>query len=85
MSLNGNLQSILDTNNFIGSYFLDWLRNLRIVLRAKKIASVFDRLLPQSSPTNASYSDQSAYQKHVANNEMVSCIMLASMITELQT
>ena len=85
MSLNGNLQSILDTNNLIGPYFLDWLRNLRIVLRAKKIASVLDRLLPQSSPANASYSDQSAYQKHVANNEMVSCIMLASMITELQT
>ena len=42
------------------------------------------RLLPKSLTVDASDSDQNEYQKHIANSEIVSCIMFASMTTELQ-
>ena len=51
---------------------------------AEKIAYALTRPLPQSPPADASDSDQSAYQKHVVNSEITSCIMLASMTTEFQ-
>ena len=62
--------------------FLDWFRNLKIVLRAKKIAYVLNRKLIQSLPVDASDSDQSAYHKHIVDSEITSCIMLASMTIE---
>ena len=34
--------------------------------------------------TDASNSDQNAYQKYIADSEVMSCIMLASMTTKLQ-
>ncbi|XP_074579600.1 uncharacterized protein LOC141836090 [Curcuma longa] len=41
-----NLRTILDTNKLTGSNFLDWYRNLRIVLKSEKLAYVLDDLLP---------------------------------------
>ena len=84
MSSNVNLRSILDNNKLTRPNFLDWFRNLKIVLMAEKIAYDLNRLLPKSPPVDASGSYQSAYQKHIADSEMASCIMLASMTTELQ-
>ena len=85
MSSNVNLRYILLHNNKLTcSNFLDWLRNLKIILRAEKIAYVLNRPLPQSPPADASDSDQSAYQKHKDDSEIASCIMLASMSIELQ-
>ena len=83
MSSNVNLQSILDNNKLTRPNFLDWFRNSKIVLKAEKIAYVFNRLLPQSPPVDASDNDQNAYQKHIVDSEIVSCIMLASMTTKL--
>ena len=84
MSSNVNLRYILDNNKLTGLNFLDWFRNLKIVLRAEKIAYVLNRPLPKSPPVDASDSDHRAYQKHIADSEMASCIMLASMTTKLQ-
>ena len=50
----------------------------------KKIVYVLNRLLPKSPPIDAPDNNQSAYQKHIADSEMASCIMLASMSIELQ-
>ena len=70
MYSNVNLRSILDNNKLTGPNFLDWFRNLKIVLKAEKIADVLNRPLPQSPPTKATDSDQSAYQKHIADSEL---------------
>ena len=83
MSSNVNLRSILDNNKLTGSNFLDWFRNLKIVLKAEKIAYVLNRPLPKSTPIDVSNSDQSVYQKHIVDSEMVSCIMLIFMTTKL--
>ena len=79
-----NLRYIMDNNKLTRPNFLDWFKNLKIVLIAEKIVYVLNRPLPQSPPVDASDSDQSAYYKHIVDSEIVSCIMLASMTTELQ-
>ena len=58
---------------------MDWLRNLRIVLKEKKIAYVFDAPLLVFSSVDASVGDQIAYQKHLDDSIIAACIMLASM------
>ena len=54
MSSNVNLRSILDTNKLTKPNFLEWLRNLRIVLKVEKIAYVLDEPLPKSLAIDAS-------------------------------
>ena len=63
---------------------MDWLRNLRIVLRVEKIAYVLDAPLIVSSSVNASVRDQIAYQKHLDDNIITACIILALMPPGLQ-
>ena len=63
---------------------MDWLRNLRIVLKAKKIAYVLDAPLLESSFIDASVEDQIAYQKHLDDSMIATCIMLALMSPKLQ-
>ena len=54
MSTNVNFQSLLDKNKLMGPNFLDWVRNLRIVLKAEKIAHVLDVSLLKSLVADAS-------------------------------
>ena len=84
MFSNVNLRSILDNNKLINPNFLDWFRNLKIVLMIEKIVYVLNRSLPKCPHVDASNSDQNAYQKHVLDSKIASCIMCASMITKLQ-
>ena len=57
MSSNVNLRSILDNNKLKGPNFLDWFRNMKIVLMVEKIAYVLNRPLPKSPPVDASDND----------------------------
>ena len=84
MSTNVNLRSILNANKLTRTNFMDWLRNLRIVLGAEKIAYVLDALLLESPSVDASVEDQITYQKHLDDSMISACIMLASMSPELQ-
>ena len=59
---------------------MDWLRKLRIVLRAKKIAYVLYAPLSISPYVE----DQIVYQKHLNDSIIAACIMLASMSSGLQ-
>ena len=63
---------------------MDWIRNLRIVLKEERIAYVLDGPLPESLDFDAFDGDQNSYQKHLDDNEIAKCIMLASMSSELQ-
>ena len=62
---------------------MDWLRNLRIVLRAEKMAYVLDAPLPVSPSVDTSVGDQITYQKHLNDSIIAACIMLASMSSGL--
>ena len=77
MSTIVNLRSILEANKLTGTNFMDWLRNLRIVLKAEKIAYVLDAPLLMSPSVDAYVGDRIAYQKHLDDSIIAACIMLA--------
>ena len=79
-----NLRSTLDANKLIDANFMNYLRNLRIVLNVERIAYVLNGPHLVSCVVNASDEDHKAYQKHLDGNVMATCIMLASMSPELQ-
>ena len=43
-----SLRGTLDANKLIGYYYVDWLRNLRIILTQEKIFYILDTLAPDS-------------------------------------
>ena len=68
----------------IDANFMEWLRNLRIVLKAERIAYVLDGPLQESHVVDASDKDHNTYQKHLVDNVIATYIMLTSMSPELQ-
>ncbi|KAJ8770248.1 hypothetical protein K2173_012657 [Erythroxylum novogranatense] len=84
MTSSVNLRSIMDSNKLTGPNFLDWLRNLRIVLRSEELGYVLEVPLLDPPAADASDEDQKAYCKHLKDSDMSTCIMLASMSPELQ-
>ena len=78
------LRSILEKDKLNGTNYSDWIRNLRIVLRADKKEDVLDTPLPQVPADDASATIKAAYKKAFDVNLEVSCLMLACMEPELQ-
>ncbi|KAD5961454.1 hypothetical protein E3N88_12927 [Mikania micrantha] len=78
------LRSILDKEKLNGSNFIDWHHNLRIVLKADKKQYVLEKAIPDEPPANTTQAVKKAWEKHVDDSAEVSCLMLATMIPELQ-
>ena len=80
-----SLRSVLEKDKLSGSNFLDWQRNLRIVLRQERKLYVLDGPVPEQPPLSATPRvDRDAYQKHLNDAVDVRCLMLALMTFELQ-
>ena len=79
-----SLRSVLEKDKLNRTNFLDWYRNLRIVLKHERKAYVLDAPVPDEPKTNASGAVKSAYDKHVKDSINVSCLMLATMTPDLQ-
>ena len=79
-----SLRSILDTNKLTGPNYVDWLRNLTIVLNSEKLSYILD--IPSISPLgdDATKKDRVTYKMWQNDSITVKCIILASMINELQ-
>ena len=73
----------MDANKLTGPSFTDWLRNLRIVLKCKKLAYVLDVDDLVEPATNASEEDVVLYQAWKEDSVKVQCYMLGSMSNEL--
>ena len=84
MSTNVNSQSIMDANVLTRPNFLDWLKNLRIVLKRKRLAYVIIESLLESPTVDAPESIQRAYQKHLVDSARVGLIIHISMLPEFQ-
>ncbi|KAG8478249.1 hypothetical protein CXB51_028152 [Gossypium anomalum] len=78
-----SLRSVLEKDKLNGLNFLDWFRNLRIVLKQERKLYVIEKPLPDEPPANASKADKDAYKKHLNEMVDVGCLMLA-MNPELQ-
>ena len=79
-----SLRSILEKDKLNGTNFLDWFRNLRIVLKQERKTYVLERPIPEEPAANAPRAQRDAYTKHLDDSVNVGCLMLATMVPELQ-
>ena len=78
------LRSVLESNKFNETNYADWIRNLRIVLRATNNEDVLGNSLSEEPAANATSAERNTYRRAVDNDREVSCLMLACMEPELQ-
>ena len=80
----GSLRSVLDKEKLNGSNFLDWERSLRLVLRHERKEYVLDSAIPPVPDAGSTRSVRDARQKHLDDSLDVGCIMLCTMVPDLQ-
>ena len=90
MAANNNstllLRSILEKDKLKenGTNFIDWFRNLRIVLKQEKKSYVLDEAIPEPPPADATNAVKNKHKKHMDDSNDIGCLMLATMCPELQ-
>ena len=77
------LRSVLESNKLNETNYTDWIRNLRIVLKAANKEDVLDNPLPEEPAADAPAAERNAYRRVVDKDREVSCLMLACMEPEL--
>ena len=79
------LRSVLEKEKLNGTNFLDWSRNLRIVLKQERKMYVLDNEIPNEPPANnAPRAERDTYSKHLNDSVDVTCLMLTTMNSEFQ-
>ncbi|GKE21344.1 retrotransposon protein, putative, ty1-copia subclass [Tanacetum coccineum] len=73
---NNSIRSILAKEKLNGSNFLDWYRNLRIVLRNEQKLHHLEEALPEAPTATAHVVVRNAYTRRVAKQQEVACLML---------
>ena len=71
MNTNMNLRNIPFDNKLTGSNFMDWIQNLRIILRQKKLLYVLENPIPSEPVPDDDVAVKDAYQKHSDDSESV--------------
>jgi hypothetical protein len=80
-----SLCTILEKDKLNGTNYTDWIRNLRIILKAEKKEEVIDTPLLEEPDENATLAEKNAYRKAWdVDLDKVGCLMLACMETDLQ-
>jgi hypothetical protein len=79
-----NLRSLREKEKLNGANFMDWYRNLSIVLRQEKTEYVLLEPYPEYLPTGSSATDHRAHEKQCDDALNVSYLMLATMPPDLQ-
>ena len=74
-----NLRNILKSNKLTGPNFLDWIRNLKIILQFEKLLFILDEAIPKVPPVDAPNEVYTAYNQYRDAEEMATCLMLACM------
>ena len=78
------LRSVLEKEKLNGTNFIDWIRNLRIVLKQERKDYVLENPIPPEPAANAPRSERDAYKKHSDDAVDATCLMLTTMNSELQ-
>ncbi|GJX26131.1 hypothetical protein Tco_0232427 [Tanacetum coccineum] len=81
---NNSIGSFLKKEKLNGSNFLDWYRNMRIVLMYEQKLHHMEEALPEAPAATATVVVRYAYTRRVAEQQEVACLMLASMTPEIQ-
>jgi hypothetical protein len=75
---------LLEKEKLNGANFMDWYRNLRIVLRQEKTEYVLIEPYPNDLFAGLSAADPRAHEKQCDDALNISCLMLATMSPDLQ-
>ena len=78
------LRPILEKEKLNKNNFLDWSRNLRIVLKHERKLDVLVTPIPNEPTLNVSAQDRADYEAAIERSLDVTCLMLAFMVPELQ-
>ena len=78
------LSAILNQNKLNGNNYIDWKRNLDIVLTAEGYKFVLTNPKPSEPEPEASKEVKDHYEKWTKANDMAKCYILASMSNVLQ-
>ncbi|KAK8712124.1 hypothetical protein V6N13_147374 [Hibiscus sabdariffa] len=81
---NLSLRSLLEKEKLNGINFLDWFRNLRIVLKQERKEHVIEKPVPKDLGADAPTADKDIFKKYMDDMVDVGCLMLATMTPELQ-
>jgi hypothetical protein len=76
-----SLCTILEKDKLNGTNYTDWIRNLRIILKADKKEEVLETPLPEEPDENATLAEKNAYKKTWDVDLEVGCLMLAWNLT----
>ncbi|XP_071722230.1 uncharacterized protein [Rutidosis leptorrhynchoides] len=78
------LTCIIDNNKLTGPNYLDWLRNLKILLDSEDLRYILDAPIPPKLPSDAKDEDKTALAKFHKDDKISRCYMLASISFDLQ-
>ncbi|XP_074562879.1 uncharacterized protein LOC141819483, partial [Curcuma longa] len=78
------LSVILKENKLTGPNYIDWKRNLDIVLTAEEYKFVLHEVCPEAPRPDSSEEEKERHRKWVKADEMARCYILASMSNVLQ-
>ncbi|KAJ9556509.1 hypothetical protein OSB04_011123 [Centaurea solstitialis] len=78
------LKGLLEKDKLTGLNYVDWLRNLRIVLRMENKQRAIEEPLPAAPAAGASRAIREEYEKRLTESNEAACLMLATMVPELQ-
>ena len=78
------LSIILKENKLTGPNYIDWKRNLNLVLTVEGYKFILTKVCPPSPDNVSSKKEDEAYQRWQKANEMARCYILASMSNVLQ-
>ena len=81
---NMSLRSILEKDKLNRTNFLDWYRNLRIVLKQERKEYILDQPVPNKPAANAPKAQKDAYSKHLNDSIDVTYLMLRCMDSNIQ-
>ncbi|KAL4320269.1 hypothetical protein GQ457_18G009930 [Hibiscus cannabinus] len=79
-----SLRSLLEKKKLNVNNFLDWFRNLRIVLAQERKEYVIEELVPNDPGANAPRADKDKFKKYMDDMVDAGCLMLATMTPEFQ-
>ena len=81
---NSTIRPVLEKEKLTGINFIDWYRNLRIVLRVENKLVHPEEALPEAPPATASAAGRSTYTCKFNEQQEIAALMLVSMTTEIQ-
>ena len=76
------MSTLLDKYTLTGSNYIDWLRNVRIVLRTESLLHVLEEPVPDERPINAPQEQIDAFKKYMGQEAQVQGVLLASMSSD---